>query len=58
LLINFWIKAYVAHIGYGQSLATNALKHLIDQLEEIILQIDQLKNASKRLQHRVTIFIE
>ena len=25
----------------------------MDQLEERILQIDQLKNASKRLQHRV-----
>jgi len=27
----------------GQSLATNALKHLMDQLEERILQTDQLK---------------
>jgi len=33
--------------------ATNALKLLMDQLEERILQTDQLKNASKRLQHRV-----
>jgi len=32
---------------------SNALKHLMDQLEEKILQIDQLKNASKRLQHCV-----
>jgi len=36
--------------GCGQNLATNALKHLMDQLEERILQTDQLKNASKRLQ--------
>jgi len=28
---------------------TNVLKRLMDQLEERILQIDQLKNASKRL---------
>jgi len=28
---------------------SNALKRLMDQLEERILQIDQLKNASKRL---------
>jgi len=34
-------------------LATNALKHVMDQLEEKILQTDQLKNASKHLQHRV-----
>ena len=33
--------------GCGQSLATNALKHLMDQLEERILQTDQLKNSSK-----------
>jgi len=26
--------------GYGQRLVTNALKHLIDQSEERILQID------------------
>jgi len=39
-------------VDYGQSLVTNALKHLMDQLEERILQTDQLKNASKRLQHR------
>ena len=39
--------------GCGQSLVTNALKCLMDQLEEKILQTDQLKNASKRLQHRV-----
>jgi len=38
--------------GCGENLTTNALKHLMDQLEERILQIDQLKNASKRL-HRV-----
>jgi len=38
--------------GCGENLTTNALKHLMDQLEEKILQIDQLKNASKRL-HRV-----
>jgi len=29
--------------------ATNALKHLMDQLEERILQTNQLKNTSKRL---------
>ena len=38
--------------GCGRSLATNALKRLIDQLEERILQAD-LKNASKHLQHHV-----
>jgi len=32
------------------------LKRLLDQLEERILQTDQLKNASKRLQHRLTIY--
>jgi len=37
----------------GQSLATNALKHFMDRLKERILQTDQLKNASKRLQHSV-----
>jgi len=31
--------------GCGQSLATNALKRLIDQLEERILQTDQFKNV-------------
>jgi len=36
--------------GCDQSLATNALKHLMDQLEERILQTDQLKNVSKHLQ--------
>jgi len=35
-----------------ESITTNALKHLMDQ-EKRILQTDQLKNASKRLQHRV-----
>jgi len=38
--------------GCGQSLVTNTLKYLMDQLEERILQIYQLKNA-KRLQYRV-----
>jgi len=37
----------------SQSFASNALKHLMDKLEERILQTDQLKNASKRLQHRL-----
>jgi len=37
--------------GCNQSLATNALKHLMDQLEERILQTNQLKTALKRLQH-------
>ncbi|KAG5314766.1 HASP kinase, partial [Acromyrmex insinuator] len=36
-------------MGCGQSLATNALKCLMDQLEKKILQTDQLKNASKHL---------
>jgi len=40
-------------LGCGQNLATNTLKHLMDQLEERILQTDQLKNASKRLQYRI-----
>jgi len=35
-------------IGCGQSLTTNALKRLMDQLKERILQTDQLKNISKR----------
>jgi len=35
--------------GCDESLATNALKHLMDQLEERILQTGQLKNASKHL---------
>jgi len=35
--------------GCGQSLATNTLKHLMNQLGERILQTDQLKNVSKRL---------
>jgi len=39
----------------GQSFATNALKYLMDQLEEFYkLTIKMTKNAtSKRLQHRV-----
>ena len=36
-------------VGYGQSLATNILKHLMNQLEKRILQTGQLKNTSKRL---------
>jgi len=40
-------------LGCGQNLATNTLKHLMDQLEERILQTDQLKNTSKRLQYRI-----
>jgi len=32
-----------------QSITTNALKHLVDQLEKRILQIDQSKIASKHL---------
>jgi len=35
-------------IGYDQSFVTNALKRLMNQLEERILQTNQLKNASKR----------
>jgi len=38
--------------GCGQSLATNALKCLMNQ-EERILWTDQLKNTSKCLQYRV-----
>jgi len=40
-------------MNIGQRLTTNALKHLIDQSEERILQIVQSKNASKHLQHHV-----
>jgi len=36
-------------IGCGQSLTTNALKRLVDQLEKRILQIDQSKIALKHL---------
>jgi len=36
-----------------QKFTTNASKHLIDQSEEKILQIDQSKNTSKHLQHHV-----
>jgi len=43
----------LCNLGCSQNLATNALKRLMDQLEEKILQTDQLKNSSKRLQHRV-----
>jgi len=32
-------------MNMDKSLATNALKRLIDQLEERILQTDQLKNS-------------
>jgi len=35
--------------GCGQSLTTNALKHLVDQLEKRILQIYQSKIALKHL---------
>jgi len=34
------LKLLYTNLGCGQSLATNALKHLMDQLEERILQID------------------
>jgi len=46
---NQLITMHELYLSYGQSLATNALKRLLDQLEERILQTDQLK---KRLQHR------
>ena len=36
-------EAKSADSGCSQSIATNALKHLMDQLEERILQTDQLK---------------
>jgi len=39
--------------GCGQSLTTNVLKRLVDQLEKRILQIDQSKIALKHLKHRV-----
>ena len=44
--------SYCMYLYYScsQSLVINALKHLMDQLEKRILQIDQLKNASK---HRI-----
>jgi len=38
----------VPRLCCGQSLATNVLKHLMDQLEERILQNDQLKNMLTR----------
>jgi len=41
----------ITNLGCGQSLATNALKHLMDQRRKNFT--NQLKNASKRLQHRV-----
>jgi len=47
-LVSFCTRTAL-HIGCGQSLATNAL---MNQLEKRILQTDQLKNASKCLQHR------
>ena len=43
----------MCHQGCDQSLAINALKRLMDQLGEKILQTDQLQNASKHLQYRV-----
>jgi len=43
------------HLGCSQSLAANALKCLMDQLEKRILQTDLLKNALKYLQHRVIL---
>ena len=39
-------------LSYGQNLAANILKHLVDQLEQRILRTDQSKNALKHL-HRV-----
>jgi len=42
----------------GQNLVTNDLKHLMDQLEERILQTDQLTIPSKRLQHRVNCTLQ
>ena len=43
------IKAYKSLYMATVKVATNALKHLMDQLEERILQTNQLKNTSKRL---------
>jgi len=45
----FHVVKHLLDIGCSQSLATNALKHLMGQLEERILQTDQLKNISKLL---------
>ena len=39
--------AVLSYPGCNQSLITNALKHLIDQVEERILLIEQSKNTSK-----------
>jgi len=39
----------LSHLGCDPFNATNASKRLIDQPEKRILQIDQLKNASKHL---------
>ena len=44
---------YSICIAVCQSLTTNTLKRLMDQLEERILKTNQLKNTSKRLQHRI-----
>jgi len=44
-------------IGYDQSFATNALKRLMNQLEERILQTNQLKNASKRFAASLIVLI-
>jgi len=44
---------YIIFIGCGPLDATNALKHLINQSEERIFQIDQLKNALNHLLHQM-----
>jgi len=49
MLFSDWSRDANADAGYGPFDATNALKHLINQSEERILQIDQSKNASKHL---------
>jgi len=51
-IINFkihWNLPGLKEYDCDQSFATNALKHLMDQLEARILQTDQLKNVPKRL---------
>jgi len=58
-MINYNIYVYVhapdlqcrTHLDYDQSLATNALKHLMDQLEERILQIDFTDLSKNVLKH-------
>jgi len=49
LLKTLYILTEVRNFGCGQNLTTNALKHLVDQLEKRILQIYQSKITLKHL---------